>query len=142
MSKKKPVNMIDNWMIYGCEGVAIDLHQFEDDDPENPQGFLYNATVTYLLDTDEDGDINKAITVITNITTNCKYCAASSAAMACSELYDVMNNVMIFNENGENFEDISLDDCFDRCENEPIEEELSLVKLKNKLETPSSQLLN
>lgn len=106
---------IDNWCLYQIEGVSLELHRFTES--EAPRGYVYNVSVTHHIESDNEGKTTKAISFFTNIISDCKYCAIKQALESLSDLYDIFGDISIFDESGNNYEDITIQECLNKCEN-------------------------
>ena len=106
---------IDNWCLYQIEGVSLELHRFKED--EAPRGYIYNVSVTHHIESDQSGATTKAVSFFTNIMSDCKYCAVKHALESLADMYDIFGDVLVFDESGENIEDIPISDCMIKCEN-------------------------
>lgn len=101
---------IPNWTYFGSRMAFIDLHRFDDTDPENDFPYIYNATVTFHLDDGEE-ESEKVITISTDYWLPCASCLATDIAERFSALFDNIHaTVSIYDEDGKEVDTIDLND--------------------------------
>ena len=107
---KKPADItFSNFDSIDFKLLAIDVFKFLN--PDNEEEFVYNASLTLLLDLEEPS----GLTLPTSIYNECPHCCAREALALAIQLADdrVANSISVFDENFDEVGEFIADELFD-----------------------------
>ena len=118
-SKKQTDITFSNFDSINFKLLAIDIFKFMN--PENEEEFVYNASLTLLLDLDEP----KGLTLPTSIYNECPHCCAREAVALALQLADdrVVNSISVFDEDFNEVGEFSADELFEELYGDVDEDE-------------------
>jgi len=94
---------IQNWTTFGVHNAVIEIHKHQ-----NETQTSYNSCIAFFLD-DGVNDVNRVISIITEIWDNDpKICALITAKIA-EMMYNVSPDVFVLDENGDIVDEFDLD---------------------------------
>jgi len=109
VSKKQADITFSNFDSIDFKLLAIDVFKFLN--PDNEEEFVYNASLTLLLDLEEPS----GLTLPTSIYNECPHCCAREALALAIQLADdrVANSISVFDENFDEVDEFVADELFD-----------------------------
>ena len=109
VSKKRADITFSNFDSIDFKLLAIDVFKFLN--PDNEEEFVYNASLTLLLDLEEPS----GLTLPTSIYNECPHCCAREALALAIQLADdrVANSISVFDENFDEVGEFIADELFD-----------------------------
>ena len=109
VSKKLADITFSNFDSIDFKLLAIDVFKFLN--PDNEEEFVYNASLTLLLDLEEPS----GLTLPTSIYNECPHCCAREALALAIQLADarVANSISVFDENFDEVGEFIADELFD-----------------------------
>ena len=108
VSKKRADIAFSNFDSIDFELLAIDVFKLLN--PDNEEEFVYNASLTLLLDLEEPS----GLTLPTSIYNECPHCCAREALALAIQLADdrVANSISVFDENFDEIDEFVADELF------------------------------
>ena len=108
VSKKQADITFSNFDSINFKLLAIDVFKFLN--PDNEEEFVYNASLTLLLDLEEPS----GLTLPTSIYNECPHCCAREALALAIQLADdrVTNSISVFDENFDEVDEFVADELF------------------------------
>ena len=108
VSKKQADITFSNFDSIDFKLLAIDVFKFLN--PDNEEEFVYNASLTLLLDLEEPS----GLTLPTSIYNECPHCCAREALALAIQLADdrVANSISVFDENFDEVDEFVADELF------------------------------
>ena len=121
VSKKQADITFSNFDSIDFKLLAIDVFKFLN--PDNEEEFVYNASLTLLLDLEEPS----GLTLPTSIYNECPHCCAREALALAIQLADdrVANSISVFDENFDAVGEFVADELFHEIydiDGEPVDE--------------------
>ena len=109
VSKKQSDITFSNFDSIDFKLLAIDVFKFLN--PDNEEEFVYNASLTLLLDLEEPSGLS----LPTSIYNECPHCCAREALALAIQLADdrVANSISVFDENFDEVGEFIADELFD-----------------------------
>ena len=97
---------ISNWTTFGSSSVNIEVFENVID-----HEIYYTSALGFFLDDGKPDSPEKHITVFTEIGDECLHCCIKNTAYSIRNLFDfISDTVFVFGEDGEIFEEISLNE--------------------------------
>lgn len=108
VSKKQADITFSNFDSINFKLLAIDVFKFLN--PDNEEQFVYNASLTLLLDLEEPSGLS----LPTSIYNECPHCCAREALALAIQLADdrVANSISVFDENFDEIDEFVADELF------------------------------
>lgn len=108
VSKKQADITFSNFDSIDFKLLAIDVFKFLN--PDNEEEFVYNASLTLLLDLEEPS----GLTLPTSIYNECPHCCAREALVLAIQLADdrIANSILVFDENFDEIGEFVADELF------------------------------
>lgn len=108
VSKKRADITFSNFDSIDFKLLAIDVFKFLN--PDNEEEFVYNASLTLLLDLEEPS----GLTLPTSIYNECPHCCAREALVLAIQLADdrIANSISVFDENFDEVDEFVADELF------------------------------
>lgn len=108
VSKKRADITFSNFDWIDFKLLAIDVFKFLN--PDNEEEFVYNASLTLLLDLEE----LSGLTLPTSIYNECPHCCAREALALAIQLADdrIANSISVFDENFDEVDEFVADELF------------------------------
>ena len=108
VSKKQADITFSNFDSIDFKLLAIDVFKFLN--PDNEEEFVYNASLTLLLDLEEPS----GLTLPTSIYNECPHCCAREALALAIQLADdrIANSISVFDENFDEIDEFVADELF------------------------------
>ena len=121
VSKKQADITFSNFDSINFKLLAIDVFKFLN--PDNEEEFVYNASLTLLLDLEEPS----GLTLPTSIYNECPHCCAREALALAIQLADdrIANSISVFDENFDEVDEFVADELFHEIydiDGEPMDE--------------------
>ena len=120
VSKKRADITFSNFDSIDFKLLAIDVFKFLN--PDNEEEFVYNASLTLLLDLEEPS----GLTLPTSVYNECPHCCAREALALAIQLADdrIANSISVFDENFDEIGEFVADELFHEIygiDNEPMD---------------------